>query len=425
MSINLNIDGVSKNVISPEVNIDGVWRQVNIVSNNIDGVWKESFNRNVYKVKLYRYGVLYDTLTVLKGSSVQLPSVANVYDDDIAHYGWTKTAGATSRDYSATAKITPTADMDLYAVFSYEIIETTTLTTTIKSNQSAIHEQTFTFPLDCTAKIYGWDLPYGANLTLQTSGNTVPYIIYNGRKQTGTLSQTQCISIDVTANSVMTFGMKALASTPNGDAGTAFKIEYLGYKSTTQYRSSYGNYIVSLYYGDTLYETTEVAQGTTYILPHYTTDKNNVLLGWSITPDSTVVKYDANAIIRPTSDLTLYAIYADYSYLDTDGDGYFTFTGCRVVITDAYSMNGSHTTSTDYGNYSMTITFTDGSTKTITLGNAEGETTVRFDSAVGISELNVPESSTSTESGDTYRVSTTHSYKCTAQRYLYKIKKEE
>ena len=130
MSINPNIDGVSKNVISPEVNIDGVWRQVNVVSNNIDGVWRESFNRNVYKVKLYRYGVLYDTLSVAKGSSVTLPTVPTVYDDDVAHYGWTKTAGNTTRDYTATGTFTPTSNIDLFAVYSYNVTEVGTKTLT-------------------------------------------------------------------------------------------------------------------------------------------------------------------------------------------------------------------------------------------------------------------------------------------------------
>ena len=58
-----------------------------------------------YAIKLYRYGVLYDTLSVKKGSSVSLPSVATVQSTDTAHYGWTKTAGNTTRDYSATQSI--------------------------------------------------------------------------------------------------------------------------------------------------------------------------------------------------------------------------------------------------------------------------------------------------------------------------------
>ena len=119
---------------------------------------------------------------------------------------------------------------------------------------------------------------------------------------------------------------------------------------------------MSLYNGDILYDTIEVKQGTTYTLPHYTTDKNNVLLGWSVTPESTVVKYATNAVIRPTGDLSLYAVFADYSYLDTDGDGYFTFTGCYSTTTESYSASGGHNVTTSYQSYSMTITFTNGST---------------------------------------------------------------
>ena len=118
MGINTNIDGISKTVDTPSVNIGGAWKTVSTVCNNIDGVWKQSYP-DAYVINLYIYGELYDTLYVTKGSKITLPSVDTVYEDETEHYGWTTTSGATSRNYAATASITPTADMDLYAVFSY------------------------------------------------------------------------------------------------------------------------------------------------------------------------------------------------------------------------------------------------------------------------------------------------------------------
>lgn len=420
MPINLNIDGVSKNVISPEVNIDGVWRQVNIVSNNINGVWRESFNRNVYKVKLYRYGVLYDTLSVAKGSSVTLPTVPTVYDDDVAHYGWTKTAGATSRDYSATAKITPTADMDLYAVYSYYVTEKITATSTYISGSTI---PIITIPYSGTFTINRAYYGTSATGNIAIGETTNVRVSIDGTYLSLTASQIP-YSTSVTQGTVIQIGIAAgqSVSTPGGSVSISgiCTVTYPSYKTITLYRSSYGDCTIILYQDDKLISTETVSQGSSYTFPEKcTNEKNNVLSGWGQSSSSTSILYRPAETVRVTSDLTLYAKYYSYSYLDTDGDGYFIFTGCHAITTESYSMNGGHSVGTGYHSYNITFTFTDGSTKTITLGNTEGDTTVRFDSMVGISELNVPQGFTSSESGDTYRVTVTHSYKCTAQRYLY------
>lgn len=164
MPIQTIIDGIAKTVVQPEVNIDGTWREVNVVSHNINGIWRKSFNRNIYKIKLYRYGVLYDTLSVQKGSSVTLPSVATVQNDDIDHYGWATNPTATTRNYSATQTITPTGDMNLYAVYSYCVMTTITKQAGYSLIEGYFPEQAFTsFPV--TIEVAGTISYKASNIT--------------------------------------------------------------------------------------------------------------------------------------------------------------------------------------------------------------------------------------------------------------------
>lgn len=150
MAIYNNIDGVNKEVSQPYVNIDGAWKEVDLEYTNIDGTWKTVFEKTKkYKINLYRYGELYTTLECAQGSSIQLITVPTVQSDDIDHYGWTKTEGSTSRNYATTATITPTADMNLYAVFSYT---KTTVTYTI---DYTMNRNIITLPMAGTITVGG------------------------------------------------------------------------------------------------------------------------------------------------------------------------------------------------------------------------------------------------------------------------------
>ena len=153
MPIYNNIDGVNKEVSQPYVNIDGAWKEVDSEHTNIDGTWKTVFEKTKkYKINLYRYGELYTTLECAQGSSIQLITVPTVQSDDISHYGWANTSGSTSRNYATTGTITPTADMDLYAVFSYynytgQSSTSTTVTTNFTSTAETEVKVSLTNPV--------------------------------------------------------------------------------------------------------------------------------------------------------------------------------------------------------------------------------------------------------------------------------------
>lgn len=237
MAINVNIGGINKNVISPQVNINGTWRQVNTVKNNINGVWKTSYS-NTYKIKLYRYGTLYQTLSVTKGSSVTLPSVPTVQSDDIEHYGWTKTSGSTTRNYSATAKITPTSDMELFAVYSYE-------TTSGGTESLTCYQTTKTVTLERsgTCKISGTyevSTPNGTQVSTMSLGTSTSDYIYckiGTTFVTGVLGESATpITFNATAGQTLTVKAANSSDTYN----TFFRTIYVDYPVnviTTRYRS--------------------------------------------------------------------------------------------------------------------------------------------------------------------------------------------
>ena len=79
--------------------------------NGADGYWR---------VYLYRYGELYKILSVAKGSRVTLVTCPSPYSDD-TFYGWSKDPQDTTRTYAATSSFVPTADMNLYAIYSYKM----------------------------------------------------------------------------------------------------------------------------------------------------------------------------------------------------------------------------------------------------------------------------------------------------------------
>lgn len=257
MAINVNVNGMNKNVISPEVYVDGTWRQVNVVKNNINGIWRESYNRNVYKIKLYRYGVLYDTLSVNKGSSIVLPSVPIVQSDDVAHYGWTTTAGSTTRNYSPTATITPTSNMDLFAVFSYNIESEEMSTATATGYSTGADSTTVTVAWDGTAKIYAYtthvrvDHYNGNNTTTNTGGFALSSssdvtVTINNTYVTGTVSDTAYVTRDVKAGDQIT--INAVKGSSDNSAGSSYNytvtithygiVEYPAIVTVTKYRSS-------------------------------------------------------------------------------------------------------------------------------------------------------------------------------------------
>lgn len=248
MSITVNIDGVDKIVDTPSVNIGGIWRTVSTVCNNIDGIWKQSYP-DAYAINLYVYGELYDTLYCTKGSKITLPSVSTVYEDETAHYGWTTTEGSTSRNYAATASITPTADMNLYAVFSYSVTsEGSASISTGSSSSISVASAKTDYAGTAYVSIYrrqsGMSLGTSINntnsLTLNTDGS-VPYVKIGGTYLSlsgiyGYNSQGYAVSVGK--------GVTISCSSPAYESHSSYTnywhvgVRYPAYVTTTKYRST-------------------------------------------------------------------------------------------------------------------------------------------------------------------------------------------
>lgn len=184
MAISVNIDGVTREVIKPSVCIGGVWRDVISVKNNVDGVWRESFNTNVYTINMYRYGELWKRVNVLEGESVTLDECDTLYDDD-TFYGWSKSASSTSISYTSGSTVIPTTDLNLYAVFSYKTVSTSS---TVQAPNTTV---TYTITADGTANLTAkkqtsYSGPSAGSMTggMTTidwnSRTTAPYYTHNG-----------------------------------------------------------------------------------------------------------------------------------------------------------------------------------------------------------------------------------------------------
>ena len=236
MSVTVVIDNIVKNVTTTVV-IDNIVKNVTTIKNNINGVWKESYNSNTYKIKLYRYGVLYDTLSVKKGSSVSLPSVATVQSTDTAHYGWTKTAGNTTRDYSATQSITPTNNMDLHAVYSYGI--------TTASEVTVSGERTLTIPRDgsLTINAYMTIIQSSSSETtyndLELNSSSAITVSINGVYVTGKSGRNLDLIVSVKSGDTVVIKYTTPGtSNANVSVSPTVYVDYPGYTTKTYYRSS-------------------------------------------------------------------------------------------------------------------------------------------------------------------------------------------
>lgn len=248
MPIQTIIDGVSKNIIQPEVNIGGIWKQVKIVNNNIDGVWRESFNNTNYKIRLYRYGVLYDTLTVEKGSSVKLPSVSTVQSDDIAHYGWAISSTATSRNYTPTATITPTSNMDLHAVYSYTAMVQTSAQAGLCGVDGKLPEYYTSFPI--TIDVAG-TISYSAynQQTGQIAGGApitnTSGIVLEGTSYSGSLYQNAAITVNGTKLTGVFESSSSESLTYNVQVGDVIDANYT--VKSQEASNDYGTYTIYFY----------------------------------------------------------------------------------------------------------------------------------------------------------------------------------
>lgn len=159
-----------KTIKQPYVPVDGKWCTVKKEAVMVNGEWKTVFEKKAatYTINIYRYGSLYQTLTVTNGESVTLPSLG---------VGYATTSSSTTISYNSGATLTPTSDIDIYTVFSYSIelykygVLYDTLTTLTQDDSA-----TFTLPT-CTADsgetFYGWTTASGSTTKKYDSGASV------------------------------------------------------------------------------------------------------------------------------------------------------------------------------------------------------------------------------------------------------------
>lgn len=284
--------------------------------NGTDGYWR---------VYLYRYGELYKILSVAKGSRVTLVTCPSPYSDD-TFYGWSKDSQGTTRTYAATASFLPTADMSLYAIYSYKMNSQV---------QKSVSEQ-----VDIGGK--------SATLTVTDATPGTSYKVYTGSvsiSQGKTPSYNQAtyypnISMSwslktsgtVASNGVITYAFAAGASTSKGIyVGTSSptssptyqiitvtdqgKIEYVKTEtvSGTFYRVvSHDNpSVINVYSYGVLKKTLSVMEGQGVVLgsvsPAYGDD---TFYGYSTSASSTNRTYQSTSSITPHGVLNLYAIYS-------------------------------------------------------------------------------------------------------------------
>ena len=331
MAIQVNIDGINKTVTQPQVNIDGTWKTVSKVQNNIDGVWKTSFQ--FFTVKIYRYGSLYQTLKVAQGNSVRLPSLGS---------GFATSSGSTATSYSSGATITPTSNMNLYAVFSYnvKIYSKGSLIKTLTSNSQST-SASFTLPsygIGYTTSSSGTTVSYNNGANVTTSGLTL-YALYQYSVK---LYQYGSLYTTLTSNSTGSTGSFTLPSNGIGYASSSSSttVSYnngstISSAGTTLYIVY--EYNVKLYNYGTLVDTLTAksqASTATFKLPTCTVDRtigDTSFYGWTKTSGATEKDYSANQSVSLGS-ISLYAVFAynQTAYQPTQST---SSTGSQISIT--------------------------------------------------------------------------------------------
>lgn len=169
--------------------------------------WASTTTEAIKKVtiNMYAYGELVKTITVNAGDEISLTKLDNVKSDDVEHYGWTKTAGSTSRNYSPTATVYPTTDMDLYAVFKYQVKDKP-ITKTARDKGTVIAEYDGYITISGHVSVSANGSTSSNQYSLYTDGNT-PYVAINGNYISGILSVNDSITKSVNKDDVITFAV--------------------------------------------------------------------------------------------------------------------------------------------------------------------------------------------------------------------------
>lgn len=195
---------------------------------------------NYRSINLYRYGVLWKTLTVEKGGSVTVGSCDISYSDD-TFFGWSISSASTTRTYTSASSIKPTENMNLYAVFSYVENALGTKSLSCSGGAQAGSVQ-IALPLSGTITFTGSASGGGTNGswtatptigTVYTNGTiTVLYTAtLNGSSVTGSPPVTRQAS----AGNIIALTARGSSNSYNGGACT-ITVTYPAYVDTTKYR---------------------------------------------------------------------------------------------------------------------------------------------------------------------------------------------
>ncbi len=234
----------NKTVKQPYVAVNGEWKNVSTEYAMVNGSWKEVFSgKENYTVNIYRYGSLYQTLSVTEGESVTLPSLG---------VGFATASGSATTAYNSGATITPTGNINLYAVLSYSIklykYGSLYRTLTSKSQSS---KASFTLPT-CTVSsgddaFYGWtktsgdvSKDYDANQTITSSGTSLYAVFSYTSTSQGTqhhifdlYNNLNGFPVTIPSNCTVTCTEYNISSSPEGigDASLNFSYDETAYNS--------------------------------------------------------------------------------------------------------------------------------------------------------------------------------------------------
>ena len=284
--------------------------------NGADGYWR---------VYLYRYGELYKILSVAKGSRVTLVTCPSPYSDD-TFYGWSKDPQDTTRTYAATSSFVPTADMNLYAIYSYKMnsqVQKSATETVDIGGKSATLTITDATPRT-SYKVYTGSGSISQGST-STSSQTTYYPVVSmswSLKTSGTVASNGTITYTFAAGGSTSAGVNVGTSSPTSSptyqivtVNDQGKIEYVKTEtvSGTFYRVvSHDNpSVINIYSYGVLKKTLSVMEGQGVVLgsvsPAYSDD---TFYGYSTSASSTSRTYQSTSKITPHGVLNLYAIYS-------------------------------------------------------------------------------------------------------------------
>ena len=250
--------GNDKKVVQPCVAANGMWNPVAKEYVMVNGEWEPVFTKTICRAHFYSYGKYLETRTCEKGGYLNFMTVPLVYGDDVSHYGWVTTYGATERKYYANARKLLYTDIIVHALYEYYPVTTVnTLESTYDTGEKSITISGLgpdTIEIEGVQEIVTKNYSTGEiisteykSIELKTDG-TAPYVKIGDSYVEGTLGNADgatSITADVVHNDSVYF---YASNEKSSDVDTMNKTEtiytsklivhYKKYSGTVAYRSS-------------------------------------------------------------------------------------------------------------------------------------------------------------------------------------------